>query len=68
MPELKEDRDGLAEAYVSWKNDLARVTIGNQRLNLPFMGDYADRRVLMFYIRPLMYRLGIIMISYDSLK
>ncbi|MCY3127851.1 hypothetical protein ECE41_04295, partial [Acinetobacter baumannii] len=43
-----EDRDGLAEAYVSWKNDLARVTIGYQRLNLPFMGDYADRRVLMF--------------------
>lgn len=48
VPELQEDRDGLAEAYLSWKNDLARVTIGNQRLNLPFMGDYADRRVLMF--------------------
>lgn len=48
VDELKEDRDGLAEAYLTWKNDLARVTIGNQRLNLPFMGDYADRRVLMY--------------------
>ncbi|NIE98308.1 OprD family porin [Acinetobacter sp. Tr-809] len=48
VSELKEDRDGLAEAYLTWKNDLARVTVGNQRLNLPFMGDYADRRVLMF--------------------
>ncbi|MCH7337188.1 hypothetical protein [Acinetobacter sp. NIPH 2699] len=47
VSELKEDRDGLAEAYITWKNDLARVTIGNQRLNLPFMGDYADRRILM---------------------
>ena len=47
VSELKEDRDGLAEAYVTWKNDFARVTIGNQRLNLPFMGDYADRRILM---------------------
>lgn len=47
VSELKEDRDGLAEAYVTWKNDRARVTIGNQRLNLPFMGDYADRRVLL---------------------
>jgi hypothetical protein len=27
VPELKEDRDGLAEAYVSWKNDLARVIL-----------------------------------------
>ncbi|MDM1020102.1 hypothetical protein QSV37_07245 [Acinetobacter sp. VNK23] len=48
VPELQNDRDGLAEAYVIWKNDLARITIGNQRLNLPFMGDYADRRVLMY--------------------
>ncbi len=47
VSELKEDRDGLAEAYVTWKNDFARVMIGNQRLNLPFMGDYADRRILM---------------------
>ncbi len=47
VSELKEYRDGLAEAYVTWKNDFARVTVGNQRLNLPFMGDYADRRILM---------------------
>lgn len=46
VSELKDDRDGLGEAYITWKNDKARVTIGNQRLNLPFMGDYADRRVL----------------------
>lgn len=44
--ELKEDRDGLAEAYVTWKNDDVRLTVGNQRLNLPFVGDYADWRIL----------------------
>lgn len=47
VSELKDDRDGLGEAYITWKNDKVRVTIGNQRLNLPFMGDYADRRVLL---------------------
>lgn len=46
VSELKEDRDGLAEAYLTWKNDKARVTVGNQRLDLPFVGDYADWRVL----------------------
>ena len=65
MPELKEDRDGLAEAYVSWKNDLARVTIGNQRLNLPFMGDYADRRVLMFLYQAADVQIGN---NYDFLR
>ncbi|MCU4525721.1 hypothetical protein KTI57_03860 [Acinetobacter pittii] len=63
--ELKEDRDGLAEAYVSWKNDLARVTIGNQRLNLPFMGDYADRRVLMFLYQAADVQIGN---NYDFLR
>lgn len=48
VSELKEDGDGLAEAYLTWKNDSVRVTVGNQRLNLPFLGDYADWRVLMF--------------------
>lgn len=46
VTEFKEDRDGLAEVYLTWKNDKARLTIGNQRLNLPFVGDYADFRVL----------------------
>lgn len=46
VSEFKEDRDGLAEAYLTWKNDKARVTVGNQRLNVPFVGDYADWRVL----------------------
>ncbi|WP_312048947.1 OprD family outer membrane porin [Acinetobacter courvalinii] len=58
VDELKEDGDGLAEAYLTWKNDLARVTVGNQRLNLPFMGDYADRRVLMFLYQAADVRIG----------
>jgi hypothetical protein len=48
VSELQEDRDGLAEAYITWKNDFARVTVGNQRLNLPFLGDYSEWRVLQF--------------------
>ncbi|ENX41905.1 OprD family outer membrane porin [Acinetobacter sp. NIPH 2100] len=58
VSELKEDRDGLAEAYLTWRNDVARVTVGNQRLNLPFMGDYADRRVLMFLFQAADVQIG----------
>lgn len=58
VSELKEDRDGLAEAYISWKNDMARVTIGNQRLDLPFMGDYADWRVLMYLYQAADVKIG----------
>ncbi|WP_151716087.1 OprD family outer membrane porin [Acinetobacter sp. TUM15071] len=65
VSELKEDRDGLAEAYLTWKNDLARVTVGNQRLNLPFMGDYADRRVLMFLYQAADVQIGN---QYDFLR
>ncbi|MCU4336837.1 hypothetical protein [Acinetobacter dispersus] len=65
VSELKEDRDGLAEAYLTWKNDLARVTVGNQRLNLPFMGDYADRRVLMFLYQAADMQIGN---QYDFLR
>ncbi|EKU58543.1 hypothetical protein ACINWC323_3846 [Acinetobacter sp. WC-323] len=65
VDELKEDGDGLAEAYLTWKNDLARVTVGNQRLNLPFMGDYADRRVLMFLYQAADVQIGN---QYDFLR
>lgn len=65
VSELKEDRDGLAEAYLTWKNDLVRVTVGNQRLNLPFMGDYADRRVLMFLYQAADVQIGN---QYDFLR
>lgn len=58
VAEFKEERDGLAEAYLSWKNDSARVTIGNQRLNLPFMGDFADHRVLMYLYQAADVQLG----------
>ncbi|KAA8735472.1 hypothetical protein F4V57_01330 [Acinetobacter qingfengensis] len=58
VSEFKEDRDGLAEAYVTWKNDVARVTIGNQRLNLPFVGDYADWRVLQALYQAADFQLG----------
>lgn len=46
VSELQKNSNGLAEAYLTWKNDKARVTVGNQRLDLPFVGDYADWRVL----------------------
>ena len=48
----------MAEAYVTWKNDFARVTVGNQRLNLPFIGDYADRRILMALYQAADFQVG----------
>lgn len=46
VSEFKNDKDGLAEAYVKWQNDKARVTVGNQRLDVPFLGDYSEFRIL----------------------
>ncbi|MDO5686043.1 MAG: hypothetical protein Q4G42_01440 [Neisseria sp.] len=46
--ELHDHEFGLSEAYVKWQRGKFAVTVGNQRLNLPFVGDYANFRVLPF--------------------
>lgn len=46
VSEFKNDKDGLGEAYLKWQNDNARVTVGNQRLDVPFLGDYSEFRIL----------------------
>lgn len=46
VSEFKHDKDGLGEAYMKWQNDNAHVTVGNQRLDVPFLGDYSEFRIL----------------------
>lgn len=50
VSELKFERDGLAEAYFDWKQDDVSLRIGQQALDLPFVGNY-DWRVM-----PVLYR------------
>ncbi|QIO09412.1 hypothetical protein [Acinetobacter lanii] len=43
--ELSQDKDGLAETYLDWNRDNWSVRIGQQGLNIPFVGNY-DWRVM----------------------
>ena len=45
VPELKNDKDGLAEAWLGWKNHDWNLKLGQQALDLPFVGSY-DWRVM----------------------
>lgn len=48
---LNSNQLGLSEAYIEWKSDKFSVTIGNQRLNLPFLGEWSSWRVLPWLYR-----------------
>ncbi|WP_066569850.1 hypothetical protein [Snodgrassella sp. CFCC 13594] len=48
IAELHDNTFGLSEAYVKWQKNRLSITLGNQRLNLPFVGDYANFRVLPY--------------------
>lgn len=45
ISELSEHTFGIGEAYLNWTQDKFSITVGNQKLNLPFMGDYSYYRV-----------------------
>ena len=45
VDELSKEKDGLAEAYLDWHTQHWGVRIGQQALNLPFLGNY-DWRVM----------------------
>ena len=45
VTELKNDKDGLGEAYLSWKNQDWNIRVGQQSLDAPFIGNY-DWRVM----------------------
>lgn len=45
VSELKNDKDGLGEAYLDWKNQDWSVRLGQQTLDIPFVGNY-DWRVM----------------------
>lgn len=50
ISDIGHNQNGIGEAWLSWQwNDL-RITAGDQRLDLPFMGDYDWR------ITPILYR------------
>ncbi len=41
---FNNDNIGLGEAYIQWQNKNTKMTLGNQRLNVPFLGDYSSFR------------------------
>ena len=49
VSELKEQKDGLAEAYIEWKNPQTQIRIGQQALDVPFLGNYDWRIMPVLY-------------------
>lgn len=45
VAELSQHTFGFGEAYINWTHNLFSVTLGNQKLDLPFTGDYSIYRV-----------------------
>lgn len=45
VSELSQDKDGLAEAYLDWRNADWKIRLGQQSLDIPFWGHY-DWRVM----------------------
>ena len=43
--ELSQEKDGLAEAYLNWQNQDFKVRVGQQSLDIPFVGNF-DWRVM----------------------
>ncbi|HGP2902876.1 TPA: TonB-dependent receptor, partial [Salmonella enterica] len=50
IADIGKNQMNIGEAYLSWHNDKLRITGGNQRLHLPFAGDYDWR------ITPILYQ------------
>ena len=48
--ELGPNQTGVGEAWLSWHYDQFRITAGDQRINIPFIGDYDWR------ITPILFR------------
>lgn len=49
ISELKNEKDGLAEAYIEWKIPEAHVRVGQQSLDIPFLGNYDWRIMPVLY-------------------
>ena len=45
IAELEPEKDGLAEAWLSWKNTDWNIRLGQQSLDVPFIGNY-DWRIM----------------------
>lgn len=50
ISDIGENQTNIGEAYLNWRNGDFRITGGNQRLDLPFVGDYDWR------ITPILYQ------------
>ena len=50
VTELGPNQTGIGEAYLSWRYQDFRITAGDQRINIPFIGDYDWR------ITPILFR------------
>ena len=58
VAELAHDSGGVDEAYLKWRQGLLSITAGNQHLNLPFLGDYSNARVLPYLYRAVDVKYG----------
>lgn len=57
VTELSQDKDGLAEAYLDWKNQDWSLRVGQQSLDVPFVGHY-DWRVMPPLFRAADFKYG----------
>lgn len=49
ITDIGANQTNIGEAYLNWKQGNLRVTAGNQRLSIPFVGDYDFRITPMIY-------------------
>lgn len=50
ISDIGDNQTNIGEAYLSWQQDNFKITAGNQRINIPFVGDYDWR------ITPILFR------------
>lgn len=49
IDDIADNQTNIGEAYLNWRYNHLRITAGNQRLTLPFLGDYDYRITPMLY-------------------
>ncbi|MBS0907295.1 TonB-dependent receptor [Pantoea dispersa] len=50
ISDIGDNQTNIGEAYLSWQQDDFKITAGDQRINIPFVGDYDWR------ITPILFR------------
>lgn len=58
VPTQTGDRFGLGEAYLAWSHQQIVLTLGNQKLDLPFLGEWSIFRVMPWLYRGADFKYG----------